>query len=349
MNKTKPELVYLNYADPLRVFAIIAVISLHASAVRVVHLPDIHTVAWWTSHSIDSLCRWAVPVFVMVSGALNLDLTKSYPLGHFYSKRFFRVIIPLLFWGSVYFLWSAKFYRMDVSWDFIKTSVWSGLTYNHLYFLFIIIGLYVVTPLLKFILRSSPVWLVWMTVFVLVYLTSSGLFFNHIPMNAMTRFLPYMMYFVMGYLLRRITPAKGLTLACGLGFLAVSLVVIVRTYFLADQYGREDYRAFVMYDHFNVFIILQSVFMLLFAQSVFFNGMKGFWGKIIKIVAPASFGVYLLHVILLDLFRGYTAAFDARFSFFIIALEVAVIYMVSVALSLGISKIPYARSVIGSS
>ena len=83
MDDLKKNITFLKYSDGLRVFSIIAVIMLHTSAVRVANWPQIESVTWWV---FDSMCRWAVPVFIMLSGALILDLDRPDTLSSFYKK-----------------------------------------------------------------------------------------------------------------------------------------------------------------------------------------------------------------------------------------------------------------------
>ena len=137
MSVVSNKITFLKYADGLRVFSILAVIMLHTSAVRVANWLPIESMTWWVAHVCDSLCRWAVPVFIMLSGALILDVKRFYTVWGFYKKRLVRVVIPFVFWASVYFYWSYKSYGMNITPLFITNSLWQGLTYNHLYFIFI--------------------------------------------------------------------------------------------------------------------------------------------------------------------------------------------------------------------
>ena len=57
---------------------------------------------WWIGHIYDTLGRFCVPVFVMLSGALLLHRESS--LAQFFSRRFLRIILPFLFWSVVYAL-----------------------------------------------------------------------------------------------------------------------------------------------------------------------------------------------------------------------------------------------------
>ncbi len=60
------------WLDAARVISIFAVVFLHISA-SVVTEADFGSSTWWHGNFYDSLVRWCVPVFVMVSGALLLD------------------------------------------------------------------------------------------------------------------------------------------------------------------------------------------------------------------------------------------------------------------------------------
>ena len=64
------------WLDNSRIIAILAVVFLHVSA-GVVTESVIGTESWWVGNLYDSLVRWCVPVFVMISGAVLLDHSKK--------------------------------------------------------------------------------------------------------------------------------------------------------------------------------------------------------------------------------------------------------------------------------
>ena len=67
----------LAYADLLRAFATIAVIVLHLSGSQMGAV-GVNTSAWAVFNVYDSLVRWCVPVFVMLSAAaLSLIFSKA--------------------------------------------------------------------------------------------------------------------------------------------------------------------------------------------------------------------------------------------------------------------------------
>ena len=85
--------------DFLRVVGAFAVIVIHVAASKW-YTTDIHTFEWETMNFYDSIVRWAVPVFVMISGALFLS--RDIPVRKIYGKYIFRIFTAFVFWSFVY-------------------------------------------------------------------------------------------------------------------------------------------------------------------------------------------------------------------------------------------------------
>lgn len=84
------------YLDILNILAIIAVVSLHMNGI--VHInPNIR--AWNTSLLVECIMYWAVPVFMMISGATLMNYREKYDTKTFFKKRFMKVFIPFIFWA----------------------------------------------------------------------------------------------------------------------------------------------------------------------------------------------------------------------------------------------------------
>lgn len=158
----------------LRVIACFMVIQLHVSA----ELFDVWDQKWWAGNVYDSLVRSSVPLFFMISGATLLPKQESIRV--FFSKRFIRVIPPLLFW-SIFYLWW-------LSYNGVKTGNWalailSGPTMFHLWYFYALIGLYAFVPVLRKFYQHSTrqerAWFIgtWLTVTSLIP-TAQNLAFN---------------------------------------------------------------------------------------------------------------------------------------------------------------------------
>ena len=129
---------------------------IHASAQYVSN--DVGTLNFFMGNFWDSLSRFAVPVFVMISGALLLDED------HIYSaeknkRRILRMVRFFVFWSLVYcvgfqmVLPVLKHEPFDL--PLFLRSFFSGSF--HLWFCYMIVGLYLILPLLRLWVKRENV------------------------------------------------------------------------------------------------------------------------------------------------------------------------------------------------
>lgn len=195
---------YLPWADFVRVFALVCVVVLHVAAIYVVGWSN-YPLSWWmTGNIFDSFARVAVPLFVMVSGALLLP--KSEPMSSFYSKRVIRVVVPWVFWASMvlgYHLWAsgtAELVRRPLAILFhaYVTSYW---------YVVLLLMVYVVTPWLRAVVQKRS--LKELVLLVIGLCLSSSLLSlwielsNHPRLVQLAWLLAFLGYFMGGYAVRR--------------------------------------------------------------------------------------------------------------------------------------------------
>lgn len=137
------------YFDVIRVISVYMAIIIHVS------------MAWWGTSKVDSaswananffnsLSRIGVPLLVMISGALIINSPKPAKL----KKRITRIIKAYIFWS---FLYAAEFvifedYNGSALVEFAKQFV---MGHYHLWFCFMIVGLYLVLPFVDSFCRSN--------------------------------------------------------------------------------------------------------------------------------------------------------------------------------------------------
>lgn len=91
---------------------------------------------------IDSFVRVCVPLFVVASSFLQFPL--SCPTGEFFRRRAIRILVPFLLWTLVY----ALAYGEPV--ENLKDALLNfNMTAGHLWFVYMLIGLYVLMPVLS--------------------------------------------------------------------------------------------------------------------------------------------------------------------------------------------------------
>jgi surface polysaccharide O-acyltransferase-like enzyme len=92
---------YLLWADILKILSIYAVVLIHSAAPLLLDFNE--PVQWWVGNLYDSLARWCIPVFFMLSGAFIMDKASEDGLSHFLFSRFRRIFLPFLIWSGLYF------------------------------------------------------------------------------------------------------------------------------------------------------------------------------------------------------------------------------------------------------
>lgn len=154
MNKNR--VVYLDY---LRVFATIAVIILHVASINW-YTCDVHGIEWKILNFYDSITRWSVPVFVMISGALFLK-KDDIPLKTIFSKYVWKMICVYIIWSFIYFLFSGESVVYQLI-ELTKTNRINSLIsiingHYHMWFILMITGLYMCIPMIKQIIKNKKI------------------------------------------------------------------------------------------------------------------------------------------------------------------------------------------------
>lgn len=97
--------------------------------------------ALWVSF-FDTLVRSCVPLFVIASSYLQFPL--HYPTGEFFRRRAVRILVPFAIWSVFY----ALYWGGPVS-NFRNLLLNFNYAAGHLWFVYMIIGLYILMPLLS--------------------------------------------------------------------------------------------------------------------------------------------------------------------------------------------------------
>lgn len=137
---------HIVYFDLLRVIAIFAVIILHISGLGFNGM-DVFGPVWEMSNLWAGSVRWGVPVFVMISGALFLDPSRAITIHKLYTKSIPRLLGIFVFWSVCYTVMNVVFgSNRESAWTLVSHVI---LGHFHLWFLWMLMGLYVLVPLLR--------------------------------------------------------------------------------------------------------------------------------------------------------------------------------------------------------
>ncbi|MDY5122809.1 MAG: acyltransferase family protein [Treponema sp.] len=148
--------LYISY---LRVFAMLMIIAAHTICTPVIyHSVQYSSFGLYSSVILTNIFRTGVLVFVMISGALFLRPEKELPIKKLLSRNVMRVFFVLLFFGFLFALMEILFTEKSFSFSIIFVALLRVLenhSWGHLWYLYMLIGLYLITPLLKKYIDNS--------------------------------------------------------------------------------------------------------------------------------------------------------------------------------------------------
>ncbi len=340
----------LAYADLLRSIAILAVIVVHVSGAQL-DTVSVSSAAWHTLNVYDALARWCVPVFVMLSGMFLLDPKRSLPLPRLLFHHILRIFVALVVWSAFYAVAAHLLDGGALTWAGVKAAWYDALlghTHYHLWFLYMIIGLYLVTPVLRaFVRGASRGDFHWFFLLVFVFALLLPTLLRLRPSQTVSTYLFYLNiklvlgyagYYVAGYYLKYYTlsrPAEFLIYVVGILGAAVTLL---GTSILSQQAG-ETVTLLYEYDSPNVAAMSVAVFVLF--RYVLGVSDERSRRQRLSGVARITFGIYLVH----DFFRMLLRHFGITALSFAPVLAVpvltAVIFLCSFAVAWLLSKIPF--------
>lgn len=290
------------WAHNMRFLSVFAVVILHVSAgfVSGIDKADFSygDNSWWAGNIFDSITRWCVPIFVMISGYFLLNNNDN--VLTFFKKRLSRIFIPLIFWSAFFSLWVVL--RLVITGELssapmiIMKNFLLGKPYYHLWYLFMIPLLYASTPYLKLVLRNSEKNVSLLFIIAAFVISASNVLFNYLlsvfDMGKdvdffINNFLLYIGYFMLGGFIKKydisIKPSHAIA-----GLAVFWLITIYGSYIFTYSY---------FYNYLSINTIASSIYM-------FFLIMNAFNYNILKSsakLAGLSFGIYLVHPVFIDI------------------------------------------------
>jgi surface polysaccharide O-acyltransferase-like enzyme len=338
---------YIPYLDHLRVIAAVAVVAAHV-ILGTLDTVEPLSIQWWAGQWLCLLCQCAVPIFVMISGALLLGPAgPNETLRRFYGKRFRRLGIPLVFWTALYFVIRAVFDHEPVTLGYVLERIWVADPPYHTYYLFLVVWLYMLTPALRrYVERTAPksrqlvlvILFAWATLYALInpMLWQNG-------RSVISFYLPYLGFYLCGYELHH-SDHCGLKRwhVVGIIFLCGMYIVLQSGSFL-DYLGRFQGRCVLGF--FSLPVIVMSIGVFWSARLMNPQGLKETrWGRSVQHLAPCTFGIYLCHIaILIGLREALSGEADQGGFLVGILAGTTVAFVLSYLLTRLLRRIPYLR------
>jgi surface polysaccharide O-acyltransferase-like enzyme len=354
------------YVDLLRIAAIFGVIIIHVSASGWNNAP-VGYYNWVIISLYYYLTRWTVPAFIMISGIFHLAPSSpnsviektefKYEIKIIFNKVFHFIGI-IIFWGIfynlVYHVRKIIVFRMEVLTlhNILKIfdKIIFGPAWYHLWYLYMLIGLYLLTPIIRCFIGNSKQGLIkyYLVLFFFIgtCLPLCNIIFQNISIFHdreiyfhISELSGYAGYYIAGYYFANYEIEKK-TKTWIYIFAILSMIFTIIGTTIISIYRNQVTTWLLGYILPNTMFMTIAIFLLF--KDIFSNINLKYKKKIVNL-SKNAFGIYLVHVFFITVFL------KLKINIFIINPLVSIplisilIMMISYIFIIGIRKIPILR------
>lgn len=144
------------YFSRLKALGCIAVVVLHTFYAASAYAKDHSQLA--AMNTVRNAMMWAVPCFVMVTGALLLGKDRELTYKKLFGRLILRMAVSLMVFSVLFSCFDAALITKNMSpaavTDGLKTALFGG-GWKHMWYLYLMIALYLLMPAYRLITRSA--------------------------------------------------------------------------------------------------------------------------------------------------------------------------------------------------
>ncbi len=284
--------------DYMRFIACFAVMIVHITATGVdeyIHGSFPYTLMLFINRGL----KFTTPVFIFLSGVTSFysysNKNNKFNYIDFLIKRLSKVLIAYFIWCIIYYAAYIRlgYYALDIG-NFAKNVLQGTMSY-HLYFVIIIIQMYIVGPLLYFLLKKTEKKIsILIFAGIITYLCAEFIRFN----LSDRLFLKYIVFYMLGIFVTMEYNKYLMWIKKNKVLIIVGYVILVFVYTLVSYYNS---------------VLTTFVWFLFSSVSVFFVYIVGILMKdklkniysFIKVFGQSSYYIYLMHPLVLTIMIRY--------------------------------------------
>jgi len=343
------------YLDALRILATFCVVMIHVSAQNW-YIIDVTSADWQVLNVYDSLVRWAVPAFLMISGVLFIP--RDIEVSVIVKKYCLRLLVAYLGWSFLYMVFSQGikaavlgFFQSGMEKQF--ATLIDGP--YHLWYLPMIAGIYLCIPFFQALVQREKLCryflLLWGIFSIalptaLTILKSLGGYKLSVIAAAISEELDMMVigsaigyagFFVLGYVLhqREMSQKERKLLIFG-GILGAVCTILLTAFGSIRQGTPCD----GFYSPFALGVAMETVGAFVLFKQMNLGKKRG--GKVLHVISKACFGAFLVHLCVFDkactLLQMNTLTYTPILMVPIMGLGV---FLISLFISLLLQRIPF--------
>lgn len=329
------------YIDKLRIIAILLVIFNHTGGIEAfAYLPTFGSLKYLFYLFVSLSCKIAVPLFFMISGATMLNRNKP---PQFYIKKILKMCFFICTITVLYVLYKYIRYGEICTVKNIIIYIYSGKGLSsHLWYLYAYLAFLLSLPILDLVVKNiSSQNITWILCFYIIYkmilICQFILVNNTIQLSGYLQnnwfLLDIFVYPILGYYIdNNYVNKKKSNILYILGIVALLIEMILITTLVHRNENSFDG---VNVQNFHNFLIMIPAMAIFVFGKLNLNTIRG--RDVIEHLGKATFGVYVIHIMIKDLkqmkwlFEYFTNTLGIDYMFSDIVF-VLIVWILSVAL-----------------
>jgi surface polysaccharide O-acyltransferase-like enzyme len=308
------------YLNNLRVYACTAVIIFHVFSNIVNSFGKLLTQwEYFCSAVLVNIWLWHVPTFVMISGVIFLNKAKEITIKQLLTKYVSRIIFALFLFG-IPFAFMEIFFDAHYQFNIGQVgtavlNVFQGELWDHMWYLYMISGLYLLLPFLKLFVanankKTMEYMLVVLFAFTSVIPTVQNIFQIkigfYLPVNSV-----FLFYFLLGYYIHYYNVTIKNKILFGMGMIYIGYIVVI-------QLKTDGINIIGLYGNISPLVVMITLAIFCFVRQNTRNI------KLNKIISPYCFGIYLIHQFFLNLFYKFIKFTPEKYPAAIVAITITI-------------------------
>lgn len=284
------------YLEVLRLIAIIMVLLIHVVAIPMDSMSrGGEFIVYNICYSIGCL---GVPIFLMISGSLLLDQNYQTNINKIYKHSIPRLIVPLVFYGMIYACLEIYYENRSIVFLILPKSfvrVINNESWAHLWYLYMLIGLYILLPIIRYILLSdnktiTKYFLGILLVFGYIVPTINNIAGLKMDLN-MPMPLCHILSLCVGHYIDVNKEDKYKKIIYIFGSICLTILIVYACIPLIFE--NVKYAALARYD--GLFVLGSAALIFQFIKNKVHKERK-----IVVCFSKASFGIYLIHPVIMN-------------------------------------------------
>lgn len=340
---------HVGYFQVLKAVACFAIVLLHTffGAAGSFECSDIQH---FISVSVKNCMTWAVPCFVMVTGALLLNPEKHIETKRIFTRYIKRMAAAIIAFTFIFELCDVLILKKSFGIYILTESIvkiFTNGSWSHMWYLYMMLAVYLMLPIYKKITQASGdkdirYLLAIYGIFLSVLPTVEALTSWNVPFYIMAATI-YPFYLFAGYALYN--EIIKINKIVSLIIIIVSLGLTVFLTYYTENNEADNLKSLLSNYSFTLTAINSIAVFSLFSQ-IDFNREKALH-RISNVIAKCSFGIYLVHMVFLKIIFVGMKANPYQFGGIPVLLITSIIvFVVSFAVIWLLKKIPFVRDII---